>query len=222
MILNEFDESWHDFLSKSGLLTKLETIVPNVELLYEHLLVYPVRNQVFRAFKATKLTNLSVVLLGQDPFPGEYNGSPSACGLSFVTENGYINPSLKIILKELKRTDFNTTTPAQMTKWTKEGVLLLNSALTVERSKPGSHTKIWKSFTNNLLTSLSKHNPNIIYVLLGKDAQSFKENIISGHIIDLPHPMVDIYSGKNVFVGSNIFNTINNTLTKLKKPTINF
>ena len=130
-----------------------------------------------------------------------------------------------IIFKELSRSGFSVYGNSiiqgkQIVNWCNQGVLMLNTALTVEEGKPGSHSRMWNRFTNTLISALSREKRDLIWLLMGKHAQVFKENIISGEVIMLPHPMVDIYGGKDIFVGSNVFLNINDILIKQNKTPI--
>ena len=80
-----------------------------MEVLYENSTVFPLRENVFRIFRECAYKDIKVVMLGQDPFPNKYKDIPSACGVAFATENGYINPSLRIIIKELNRYGYSIT-----------------------------------------------------------------------------------------------------------------
>ena len=218
-------KTWNNFVKETGLDSRLDELLNNLDVLYENTIVYPEKNQVFRAFSECEYDNTKVVILAMDPYPGVYKNNPSACGVAFATENGYINPSLKIIFEELKRTGFpiygNPVYQAKsLFNWCEQGVLLLNASLTVEQGLSGSHSKIWKPFTEHLITSLSKKRPDIIWLLMGRDAQKFKTNIVSGNILEVVHPMSDQYSGKKVFVGSDVFININKILIKNNKTPI--
>jgi uracil-DNA glycosylase len=210
-------EEWLEYFKKINILDR----IPDLDELYKEE-VFPIREKVFRAFNATTLDNLNVVLIGQDPYPNLYKGEPSACGLCFATENGYTNPSLRVIFKELNRTFYKTNKGNDLVSWAPQGVLMLNASLTVKKGEPNSHAKLWANFTKHLITSLSKTQPDLVWLLMGKNAQEFKKDIVSGYIIEKHHPMVDIYSGKDVFVGSNAFVEVNEVLDKLDKVKINW
>jgi uracil-DNA glycosylase len=161
------------------------------------------------------------------PYHNKYKDVPSACGVAFATENGFINPSLKIIFKELSRSGYSiygnpVVQGKKLIDWCNQGVLLLNTALTVEEGKPGSHSKLWSRFTNSFIATLSREKRDLVWLLMGKHAQVYKENIISGEVIETVHPMVDVYGGKNVFVGSNVFIQINDILTRQNKTPIDW
>lgn len=129
------------------------------------------------------------------PYPNIYKGEPSACGLSFVTENGYVNPSLRILCKCLN------IEPSQFKDiMLSKGVLLLNSALTLQQGKSGSHLKLWATFTRLLITFISFERKDIKWILLGKDAQRFKQYISNkDNIVEAPHPVSYVYSGNTEY-----------------------
>ena len=173
-------------------------------------LVHPNKEHIFEAFNQTHFENVKTVIIGQDP----YHGINQAHGLSFSIKDGPIPPSLNNIFKELK-SDLNMETPesGNLSKWAKEGVLLLNSILTVRSKSPGSHLKIgWVKFTNAVIKKISDERENIVFILWGKYAQE-KESIIDKkkhYIIKSPHPSP--FSAHKGFFGSNPFSKCNNYL----------
>ena len=170
--------------------------------------IYPPGSKIFNALNLTSFTSVKVIILGQDP----YHGQNQANGLSFSVEIGNkIPPSLQNIFKELN-SDLNIL-PSQhgdLSNWAKQGVLLLNTILTVESSKPSSHSnKGWEIFTDKILHSLSSLKENLVFILWGKKAQ---EKILlideSKHkILKSPHPSP--YSANNGFFGSQPFSKTN-------------
>lgn len=208
--------TWHDLLKNAP--------VPTKELISEYKTkkVYPVKSNIFRAFRECPLDNLKVVILGQDPYHNVYNKIPSACGVAFATENGYINPSARIIIKEIKESIPNSETnnPVKFLNWCSQGVLLLNTALTVVERSPKSHSFMWKNFTEYTITKLSKHK-KVVWLLMGNDSKSYRNIIYDSHIVSVPHPASEIYSGyTSGFIGSNCFNKVNEILTKDNKEII--
>ena len=171
-------------------------------------IIYPPGSKIFNALNLTPFTSVKVIILGQDP----YHGQNQANGLSFSVENGNkIPPSLQNIFKELN-SDLNIL-PSQhgdLSNWAKQGVLLLNTILTVEASKPSSHSnKGWELFTDKILHSLSSLKENLVFILWGKKAQE-KISLIdeSKHkILKSPHPSP--YSANNGFFGSQPFSKTN-------------
>ena len=178
---------------------------------HQNKIVYPHEGCIFRAFELTPFDDVKVVLLGQDP----YHQPEQAEGLSFsVTNNLSPPPSLKNIFKELNNDlSIDRSGNNSLSAWARQGVLLLNASLTVEQSKPGSHSAIgWEHFTNLVISSLSRHKKFVIFVLWGKNAASKKRLIDTNRhlIIESSHPSpLAAYRG---FFGSRPFSKINSAL----------
>ena len=132
--------------------------------------IYPPSKFMFRAFDLTKFEDVKVVILGQDP----YHGYGQANGLSFSVGHGVkIPPSLQNIYKELSNDmGFNIPKHGNLEKWAYQGVLLLNSVLSVEQNKPNSHSNLgWEVFTDTILKKLNECRKHIVYIFWGKKAQ---------------------------------------------------
>lgn len=176
----------------------------------EGYIFYPPGSKIFNAFELTPFDSVKVVILGQDP----YHGPGQAHGLSFsVMPPTPPPPSLKNIFKELKQ-DLGMNPPlhGELSSWAREGVLLLNTVLTVRAKNPGSHRgRGWENFTSAVISLISQDRSNIAFVLWGRDAQA-KETYIHGDhlIIKSSHPSP--YSAHNGFLGSKPFSRINNYL----------
>ena len=184
-------------------------------------IIYPPGSKIFNALNLTPFTSVKVIILGQDP----YHGQNQANGLSFSVEIGNkIPPSLQNIFKELN-SDLNIlpSKHGDLSNWAKQGVLLLNTILTVESSKPSSHSnKGWEIFTDKILHSLSSLKENLVFILWGKKAQE-KISLIdeSKHkILKSPHPSP--YSANNGFFGSQPFSKTNFFLKSKKIDKINW
>ena len=179
----------------------------------ERKVIFPPGRKIFSALNLTSFQNVKAVILGQDP----YHGSNQAHGLSFSVEYGIKPPpSLNNIFKELA-SDLNIEKPnhGNLEKWSKQGVLLLNSILTVEKSKPGSHAnRGWEVFTDRILFLLNSSKNNLVFILWGKKAQE------KGHFIDSDRHMIiksthpSPYSANNGFLGSKPFSRTNQYLKK--------
>jgi len=160
--------------------------------------------------------------LGQDP----YHNKGQAEGLSFSVPKGVaIPPSLRNIFKELTRDDVDFSTPVHgnLTSWASQGVLLLNSVLTVEKNKPGSHAKIgWENFTDKIIQILSKNKNNLVFILWGNYANKKSNLIDSGKhlILSAPHPSP--FSAYKGFFGSRHFSKTNNYLKSTNQEAINW
>ena len=183
--------------------------------------VYPEIENLFQAFNETAFENVKVVILGQDP----YHGFRQAHGLSFSVRQGIkIPPSLRNIFIELK-SDLNVDLPesGHLLKWSKEGVLLLNSVLTVKENTPGSHQKKgWEKLTDEAIKSLSKKREHIVFILWGRYAQE-KESLIDAKkhfIIKSPHPSP--FSAHKGFFGSKPFSQSNDFLQSFGISPVNW
>lgn len=211
-----FHESWLKPLKDAGCLDQLDFIIPHMDVLYENTIVYPIKELVFRAFKGN-YRDVRVVLLGQDPYHSVHNGVPDACGLSFVTENGYVPPSLENMFKELcndheaaKNVSKYNVQNYPFMEWANNGVLLLNTLLTVEAGKPNSHANIWKIWSKKLIDYLVDNRPDLVWILLGKQAERLLEKhdcrkVIAAH----PSPLA---GGR--FFGSKVYSKANDLLTE--------
>lgn len=170
--------------------------------------VYPKGSLIFNALNSTPLDAVKVVILGQDP----YHGPNQAHGLSFSVQPGVaIPPSLQNIYKELKR-DLNIDPPRHgcLQSWAEQGVLLLNTSLTVEANKAASHSKQgWQQFTDRVIQEVNQHCDSVVFMLWGSHAQS-KKNLIdpTKHLILCsahPSPL----SAHRGFLGNGHFSKAN-------------
>lgn len=172
--------------------------------------IYPPKDVIFEALNLTSFSDTKVVILGQDP----YHGPHQSHGLAFSVQSMVkIPPSLKNIFKEL-HDDVGCDIPksGDLTAWAKQGVLLLNTVLTVEQKSPGSHKNIgWERVTDAVIDLLNKKKTSVVYILWGKPAQSKIPRIDSRHkIIIAPHPSpLSSYRG---FFGSKPFSQANQFL----------
>ncbi len=193
----------------------------NIINLYDHSEIYPDKKLIFNAFKITSFNDVKVVILGQDP----YHGEGEAHGLSFsVNEGVKIPPSLKNIYNELY-SDLNIeiSTNGNLEKWAKQGVLLMNSVLTVEKDKPASHKNIgWNILTDNVIKSLNEKETPVVFILWGNFAKEKKKLITNPKhlILESVHPSP--FSARNGFFGSKPFSKTNNFLEKNNMQGINW
>jgi uracil-DNA glycosylase len=169
---------------------------------------YPPSSKIFNAFNLTKFSSIKVIILGQDP----YHGPSQADGLSFSVKRIIAPPpSLKNIFKELY-SDLNINHPnhGDLTAWARQGVLLLNTCLTVEKGLPNSHKgRGWERFTDNVLSRISDKKKHVVFILWGRKAQE-KEKFIDSTkhlIIKSAHPSP--LSAYNGFFGSKPFSKAN-------------
>lgn len=170
--------------------------------------IFPPKKDMFKALELTPLENIKAVILGQDP----YHGKGQANGLAFSVNQGIIiPPSLRNIFKELN-SDMGIEIPphGDLTNWAKQGVLLLNSVLTVEKDKPASHRNIgWEKYTDGLIAEISNKKNHVVFILWGKYAES-KIPLINTDkhlIISSSHPSP--FSARHGFFGSKPFSRCN-------------
>ena len=217
MIGNDWDIILKDEISKEYFINLLNFIKKE----YQTKTIYPKQTEIFKAFRNTSYKDTKVVILGQDP----YHGEGQAEGLSFSVKLGIQKPpSLQNIFKEL-HDDLGYAIPknGSLVSWTEEGVLLLNTVLTVEASKPASHKDLgWETFTDAVIKKLNEKETPIVFILWGSFARSKKKlitNQIHG-IVESPHPSP--FSAYNGFFGSKPFSKTNNFLVSKGLKPINW
>lgn len=181
--------------------------------------IYPPINRVFSAFDFVKFNEINVVILGQDP----YHGPNEANGLAFSVNKGVkIPPSLRNIYKELAdNIKCEIPSHGDLSAWAKQGVLLLNSVLTVEENKPGSHANIgWQQFSDRVIQTISDEREQVVFILWGNYAKT-KETLINAqkhYVITSPHPSP--FSANKGFFGSKPFSKTNDYLLSKNKLAI--
>lgn len=213
-------DSWHAPLEKWNMFPIILKTLAVLNNQYDKKEVFPPKGKVFRAFRETDYNDLKVIIMLQDPYHnGMATGIAIANEIESSNEYSELSPSLQVLIREWvddPAEKLDEGFDASLIKWCHQGILMLNAALTVERNNPKSHIYLWRPFTEQLLTNLSKDKHDLVYVLLGKDAQSWKNNIINGRIIMAPHPQAENYSaryGKTAgFYGSRIFSKVNEAL----------
>ncbi|MGS4344805.1 uracil-DNA glycosylase [Myroides odoratus] len=183
--------------------------------------IYPPQEQVFAAFEALDFKDIKVVILGQDPYHGEFQAN----GLAFSVHQGVkFPPSLKNIFKELEDdVGIKNLHNGDLSHWVKQGVLLLNATLTVEATKAGSHQKKgWETFTDKVIEQVATQLDHIVFVLWGSYAQK-KGKMIDRNkhfVIETAHPSpLSVYRG---FYGSKPFSKINNYLVEVGREPIDW
>lgn len=184
-------------------------------------IIYPQASDIFNALNTLDLNKIKVVILGQDP----YHGEGEAHGLSFSVQKGVkIPPSLRNIFKELESDlKISNLASGDLTKWAQQGVLLLNTVLTVEKDAAHSHRKQgWETLTDKVISLVSEKNDHVVFVLWGKPAQD-KVKLIdtTKHlVIESVHPSpLSSYRG---FFGSKPFSQANAWLVQHKKSPVNW
>ncbi len=211
--------TWNEILSEEMKKDYYQELLAFVQKRREEVRVFPEEKNVFRALELTPFESVKVVILGQDP----YHGFGQAHGLSFSVQKGIsLPPSLKNIYKELQE-DIGGGLPTEgdLSHWAKQGVLLLNTVLTVEEGNANSHKGMgWERLTNRLIESLNELNHPVIFILWGKPAQD-KEKLITNpsHVIlKAPHPSpLSAYRG---FFGSKPFSKVNEMLIQQEQTPI--
>lgn len=216
MINNKWDIILKDEIKKSYF-RELGSFVKNE---YSTKIIYPPYRNIFDALRLTDYNEVKVVIIGQDP----YHGYNEAHGLCFSVREGVkIPPSLLNIFKELYGDLGIKRTKSDLTNWAKQGVLLLNSIMTVEKDKPLSHrNKGWEIFTDCIISKLNERKEPVIFVLWGSYARSKKELITNSHhkIIESVHPSP--LSANRGFFGSKPFSKIDKYLEQLNLSKINW
>ena len=189
--------------------------------------VFPLEEDVFSAFSTVDLSDVKVVILGQDPYHGlGKSGESQAHGLAFSVRKGIkVPPSLVNIYKELSQdiTDFTVPKHGYLTEWAQQGVLLLNTVLTVKQGQAHSHAKLgWETFTDKIIAELNQHNIGCVFVLWGSHAQKKGKNIDQQKhlVLSGPHPSpLSAYRG---FFGCQHFSKANAWLQTQNKAVINW
>ena len=178
----------------------------------------PPLKYAFRAFEECPEKELKVVMIGQDPYPhmGVADGIAFSCGITQKPQ-----PSLKNIFEAIEETVYQgypTYQDPDLTRWSKQGVLMLNSALTTQVDKVGTHYDIWKDFMMYVLDMLSLTNSGLIFILLGAKAQELESVIGQNHyILKASHPASAAYT-KTVWECNDVFNKANEILAKNNGP----
>ena len=212
--------NWKDIIENEQEKPYYGKLKEEIDKRYENSIVFPEKQNIFKAFSLTKFEDLKVVILGQDP----YHGIGQAQGLSFSTPSNIKNPpSMVNILKEIND-DLGKKSVCEdgdLTPWAKQGIMLLNTILTVEQGLAKSHHNLgWEIFTDNIIKYISDNKENVIFLLWGSPAIS-KTKLIDKNkhfILTAPHPSpLSVYRG---FYGCKHFSKTNEILKKLNKEEI--
>ena len=200
MTLDEYFGDWMKVIDRA----ELNNVMAKVGQEYRRKPLCPAQSDVFRAFELCSLNDLKIVMLGMDPYPDKYMGKPRATGILFgnrkEVDEDNLSPSLNVVKEaaiNLEVPHYCITLDQTLESWAKQGILMINSALTVEMNRIGSHVMLWRPFIAKLLKNLSEYDTAIIYVLFGRQAQTFKPYINSrfNHIIEIEHPAYFARSG---------------------------
>ena len=213
--------SWDLILEEEYNKDYFKKLITLINKEYKEKTIYPVKDRILRALFLTKYEDVKVVILGQDP----YHGEGEANGLAFAVANGIkLPPSLKNIYKELyDDLGIPISNIGNLECWAKEGVLLLNTVLTVEKDKPASHKNIgWETFTDTIIKKINEKNTPVVFIFWGNFARSKKVLITNPihKIIESTHPSP--FSARNGFFGSRPFSKTNDFLKETSQIEIDW
>ena len=217
MIGNDWDNELSVIWNSPG----FSNFMKNIDNEYNTKTIFPPREDIFAALKNTSFKDTKVVIVGQDP----YHGVGEAMGLSFSVPNGVkLPPSLRNIYQELyDDLGIKPVISGDLTKWTKEGVLLLNATLTVVKDTPNSHSKIgWDRFTDYVIKKINSKDEPVVFILWGNFAKTKKQFITNPKhlVIESAHPSP--FSARYGFFGSKPFSKTNEFLKKNGLKPINW
>ena len=223
MSIEEYFGDWIRIIDRTEL-NKVMNILNNE---YNKFSVFPYKKDVFKAFKLCPLDNLKIIIISQDPYPDIYNNKPRATGIAFANNSEipeeYWSPSLKILKESVINFDIPhncITFDPTLESWCKQGILMLNAALTVEQNNIGSHIMLWRPFIAKLLYNICLYNTGIIYVLFGKQAQTFEPYINNkfNYIVKANHP--SYYARTEQKMPKEVFKKIDNLVYNIYGETI--
>ena len=209
MTSDEYFGDWMKVIDRA----ELNNVMAKVGQEYRRKPICPAQPDVFKAFELCPLKDLKIIMLGCDPYPQKGIATGILFGNNKETSNENLSPSLKVIKEaaiNFEIPHYCITFDPTLESWAKQGILMLNSALTVEMNKVGSHVMIWRPFIIALLKHLSEYETGIIYVLFGRQAQTFKPYINKqfNDILEIEHPAY--YARLNKRMPSELFATISN------------
>lgn len=216
----KIDPSWKAALESEFEKEYWKKLTDEIRSQYLSTTVYPPSKQVFRAFDLCPFEKVKVVIVGQDP----YHGRGQANGLSFAVNEGVqVPPSLKNIYKEISQDLGYTPEPSgDLSRWANQGVLMLNSVLTVLAGKPASHAGVgWELFTDAVIRTLNEEKKHVVYMLWGKYAQTKGESIDRDNNLVLTSGHPSPYSA-TLFFGKHHFSQCNAYLEKHGMTAINW
>ena len=211
--------SWDNFLSGEYEKPYFKKLMEAVDEEYEKTTVYPPKEQIYSAMKMLPYESVKVVIIGQDP----YHGKGQANGMAFAVGKGVqLPPSLVNIFKEIEADEGVKMKGSTLTGWTKQGVLLLNTTLTVRAGEAQSHSTLgWQTFTDAIIEAIAKREEPLVFMLWGSHAQKKKALIPSRHLVlESVHPSpLSAYRG---FFGCKHFSKANEFLKKNNLGTIDW
>lgn len=208
--------SWEVFLTS---ILEDELVSKDLEIIRSYYLsssltIYPEAKNIFRVFRECPYDKLSVVIILQDPY---HDGSATGIAMGNDSSVFKMSPTLRVVEDTIARTVYNYREfnfDPSLVSWCKQGILMYNTALTVEKGKPLSHKDLWNNFTEKFLKKLNEFNSGIIYCLWGKSALEYKKyiNTESNYVLEDTHPVYSVYRGNTW--ECNHFNRINEILKK--------
>jgi len=206
----QINADWSEILTSRFPIEYKRELFTWLEQEYASKTIFPPKEMVFNALNITNLKNIKVVIIGQDPYhtPGQ------ADGLAFSCANGTPQPSLTNIFKEIS-SDLGLTMSksTDLTPWAKQGVMLLNTSLTVVAHTPASHSnKLWHTFTTEIVKILNEQNQPIVFILWGNHAKSFTKLLTNPMHLVLQSAHPSPFSAYNGFFGCKHFSKCNNFL----------
>lgn len=214
MTIEDYFGDWMRVIDRG----ELNKVMNRLSLEYKRKPICPNQSDVFRAFKLCPYNNLKVVMIGQDPYPQKGVATGLLFGNKSETLDEQLSPSLKIIKDAVINLDiphncinFDPT----LESWAKQGILMINSALTVEMNKIGSHTMIWRPFIIALLKHLLECETGLIYILFGNQAQTFTPYINNNfnEVIKVRHPAY--FARTNTRMSPQLFTYISSRVKEL-------
>ena len=216
----KINEDWSEILANRFSIDYKRELFSWLEQEYASKIIFPPKEKIFNALNMAEIKNIKVVIIGQDPYhtPGQ------ADGLAFSCANGTPQPSLTNIFKEIN-TDLglNMSGSTDLTPWAKQGVMLLNTSLTVVAHTPASHSnKLWHTFTTEIVKILNEQNQPIVFILWGNHAKSFIPLLNNPNHLILQSAHPSPFSAYNGFFGGKHFSKCNEFLTKNNLTPINW
>ena len=199
MTLDEYFGDWMKVIDR----TELNNVMSKVGQEYRRKPICPAQPDVFKAFRLCSLESLKIVMLFQDPYPQKGIATGLALANNSETLDSELSPSLKVIKEAVINFEIPhncITFDPTLESWAKQGILMLNSALTVEMNRIGSHVMLWRPFISKFLKNLSNYNTGIVYVLFGKQAQTFKPYIREqfNRVFEVEHPAYFARNGRKI------------------------
>lgn len=218
---NLLPQDWRTILAQEVVKPYFKALEQTISDRYQTEIIYPDKQSIFNAFKLCPFSNVQVVILGQDP----YHGTGQAHGLSFsVPGEQKLPPSLRNIYKELQNDlDLPLRISGDLTYLAKQGVLLLNSTLTVQAGLPASHQGLgWETFTDAVITKISNEKEHVVFLLWGKFAIAKKSLIDETKHLVLTAPHPSPFSAHTGFFGCKHFSRTNQYLKQHGSKEINW